>query len=219
MHGLFPEDPMLKLFSHRYASETFDPTAIRPLVSPTQSKLKGAAVAESFTSVPASPSAQYMEAVSSPKRPFLDDGDDGLMPPRKLARGESPLKGAAGRRLDQQRRLQHVNGGTPGHGHLTPQAMIPPLPRDITMLLSLIPNAKYYNPAERFVPEKIMELVRNADIEGKIRSVRAQGQVLPVEVLPQQTGGRFEPARPAYPVPQNLFGPGQSQPGPSWNYR
>src|SRR6266536_5589653 len=132
MGDLFPEDPMLKLFVHRFSSAGFDPTAIRPIISPSQSKPKTIVpTVESVSSIPNSPALKIPEATNSPKRPFVpEEFDDDSLRPRKLARGESPLKGAAGRRLDAQRRLQ-ANGGVTGQGHLTPQSMVPPLPREV----------------------------------------------------------------------------------------
>lgn len=208
MKDLFPEDPTLRLFSHRYSSQTFDPTAIRPVVSPSQSRAKGTAPSiEDTLSVPNSPAPRFMEATNSPKRPFFqEDFEDDSLRPRKLARGESPLKGAAGRRLDAQRRLQ-ANGGTPGQGYMTPQSMVPPLPREVMMLLSVIPNARYYN-VERFSPEKMVELLRKTTIP-----VPSHGQpqpssmpLGPIAIAGGQPAGMFEQP-PTYPRVQTSNAP------------
>lgn len=121
MAELFPEDPKLSLFADRYRGDGFDPTAIRPVISPAfQRRPKIANVMQSIehaSSVPdsprptyeVSPRPQYIQTTNSPKRPFPEDFEDNLNRPRKLARGESPLKGAAGRRLHEQKQAR----GTP----------------------------------------------------------------------------------------------------------
>lgn len=170
MAELFPDDPKLSQFASRYSGEGFDPTGIRLIVSPaTQTRPRG--VMQSIEQPPpamqASPRPQYVQeasrsprpqylqplpATNSPKRPFpTEDLENDLNRPRKLARGESPLKGAAGRRLDQQKRLQQ---GTPSWN-------APPfvVPRDITFLLSIIPRADLYA-ATKFKPEALVRLLR-----------------------------------------------------------
>lgn len=93
----------------------------------------------------------------SPKRP-LEDGDDNAQP-RKLARGESPLKGAAGRRLDAARRNMAASGSTPVG---LPQGPAP-LPREINFLLGIIPPAHTYHET-RFKPEGMVNLLRNINL-------------------------------------------------------
>jgi cleavage stimulation factor subunit 3 len=172
MAELFPEDPKLLRFASRYSGDGFDPTAVRPIVSPTtQMRPKNIVQSiEKTASVPDSPRPQYIQENSprpqyiqqtnSPKRPFpAEDFESDLNRPRKLARGESPLKGAAGRRLDQQKRMQQAQG--------TPQwqANAPPfvVPRDITFLLSIIPRADLYT-ATKFSPESMVRLLSQTNI-------------------------------------------------------
>ncbi|KAI9052607.1 hypothetical protein LZ554_003950 [Drepanopeziza brunnea f. sp. 'monogermtubi'] len=170
MAELFPEDPKLSQFASRYSGVGFEPTGIRLIVSPaTQTRPKG--VMQSIEHPPPamqisprpqyapepsrSPRPQYVQTAvttNSPKRPFpVEDVESDLNRPRKLARGESPLKGAAGRRLDQQKRLQQ---GTPSWN-------APPfvVPRDITFLLSIIPRADLYA-ATKFKPDALVRLLR-----------------------------------------------------------
>lgn len=121
MAELFPEDPKLSQFAHRYSGDGFDPTAIRPVISPAyQQRPKGSNVMQSIeqpqpvqdSPMPVyenSPRPQYLQTTNSPKRPFPEDFENDLNRPRKLARGESPLKGAAGRRLNEQKQAR----GTP----------------------------------------------------------------------------------------------------------
>ena len=138
MATLFPEDPQLQRFSRRFANPIFDPTTVRPIISPrTQMKPVMPAmpnimpsIEEALPNVPppvqvpepriASPATNNINSprlanlpviTNSPKRP-LEDADESAQP-RKLARGESPLKGAAGRRLDAARRNMAANGSTP----------------------------------------------------------------------------------------------------------
>lgn len=137
MAELFPEDPKLSQFASRYSEEGFDPTAIRPIISPAFQRRPKVSIMQSIESVPSisgsprpafnvSPRPQYIQTTNSPKRPFPDDFENELNPPRKLARGESPLKGAAGRRLNEQKQAR----GTP---QWLPNAPAPfAVPRDIT---------------------------------------------------------------------------------------
>jgi len=133
MAELFPEDPKLLRFSERYSSDTFSPADYQPVISTSQVQPKPV-VMQSIESVPSpanqyvnpyvqenSPRPQYIEPfTNSPKRPMpqsFEQLQEELTRPRKIARGESPLKGAAGRRLDQQKRaMQPQNlfqGGAP----------------------------------------------------------------------------------------------------------
>ena len=154
MNELYPEDPSLKLFSERFTSRGFDPTSARPIVSSTQTKSLQTAIPSIEQPAPAVASPAVRQATLSPKRGLPDDFDDGLNPPRKLARGESPLKGAAGRRLDQQKRNQA--SGT------TYQLPPPPLPGQLAFLLSIIPNASHYGPSDlKFDPVETVRLLRD----------------------------------------------------------
>ncbi|KAG4436132.1 hypothetical protein IFR05_008375 [Cadophora sp. M221] len=169
MAEIFPEDPKLSQFAARYSGEGFEPTGTRLIVSPaTQTRPKGVmqSIEQPQAVMPVSPRPQYVQEASrsprpqylqttnSPKRPFpVEDTENELNRPRKLARGESPLKGAAGRRLDQQKRLQQ---GAPSWN-------APPfvVPRDITFLLSIIPRADLYS-ATKFKPEALVRLLQDA---------------------------------------------------------
>ena len=163
MKDLFTEDPSLFVFSSRFTDQDFDPTAIRPIVSPSQSRLKPPPAIENATPDVDQIIQQVTQAaqtVYSPKRPLpLDDSDNDVGRPHKFQRAASPLKGAAGRRLDQQKRsqlpvdpplFQQQQIGAPPHP-LPP----PPLPRDVTFLLSIIPRADTYA-ATRFKPSELV---------------------------------------------------------------
>lgn len=159
MAELFPEDPKLSHFAARFSSERFDPIAARLIISPTQMRTRHNIIPSIEQRDPVvnsprpslrqqnSPRPQFMPSTNSPKRPLPpDDYDESLNPPRKLQRGESPLKGAAGRRLDQSRRVQAA-----------------PIARDITFLLGLLPTSSSYNLA-RFNGNELVRLVRNTHI-------------------------------------------------------
>lgn len=177
MAGLFPEDPQLVLFSKRYSSPTFDPIAVRPVISPFQAKpkllLPLPQAAPSVTDSPVPAPAQLLGAYNSPKRP-LEESDNESLPPRKMVRGESPLKGAAGRRLDAQKRTQLRNEVRAPGGLPAPPP--PTLAREILFLLSIIPHASKYDSVV-MKPEAIVELLRTTDL-GRANDVRqpAQGQ-------------------------------------------
>ncbi|KAF2838611.1 Suf-domain-containing protein [Patellaria atrata CBS 101060] len=167
MHELFPDDPQLSRFAHRYASPGFDPTAIRPIISPTtQAKPRSLPTIGIPPPVKMqdSPRPSVAQVANSPKRP-LEESDNEAFQPRKMIRAESPLKGAAGRRLDAKRNQQraaenHAIGKTPNIGQPLPP---PPLPREISYLLSIIPRAETYK-ASTFAPHKMVELLRNLEL-------------------------------------------------------
>ena len=151
MRDLFPEDPSLQVFAHRFEYENalqkrFDPTAVRVIVSPaSQMREPPGGVVVPSIEVAGGGGIGYLNppgvlGTSSPKRPFGADGSlDG--PARKIARGESPLKGAAGRRMANTSR----SGGTPlqtvatmanASGHWV-------VPQHVNFLLSVLPNARH----------------------------------------------------------------------------
>ena len=175
MVELFPEDPKLSAFASRYTSDKFDPIAARIIVSPAvQLRPKGilpsieqrepASLRNSPFAAPkqdvSSPRPQYLQAINSPKRPFPMDEADDTSRPRKLARGESPLKGAAGRRLDQQRRTQAA-----------------PLPRDISFLVGILPPPETYN-SYRFNATGMVRLIQDTPVPdfGDWRARQDQGR-------------------------------------------
>ncbi|KAH6653827.1 hypothetical protein BKA67DRAFT_517316 [Truncatella angustata] len=160
----FPEDPTLSHFAARFSSDRFNPIAARVIISPA-AQMRPKHIMQSVEQMPGSmrgsphpsvladrsPRPQFLPAVNSPKRPFQPDDDD-VNPPRKVARGVSPLKGAAGRRLDQQRRAQ-------GQGVVTSTGPAP-ISRDITFLLGLIPPSQQYA-APRYKPDGMVRILRD----------------------------------------------------------
>ncbi|KAF1946405.1 mRNA 3'-end-processing protein rna-14 [Clathrospora elynae] len=169
MASLFPEDPQLLRFSQRFASPAFDPISVRHVISPrTQMRpvmpsgmpsIMPSIEDQPMIAIPPQIAVEQQRlaspgVINSPKR-ALEDGDDNAQP-RKLARGESPLKGAAGRRLDAARRnLASTTGGA------TPIAQgPPPLPRGVNFLLGIIPAAHTYRET-RFKADGLVDLLRN----------------------------------------------------------
>ncbi|CAF9943606.1 MAG: mRNA 3'-end-processing protein rna14 [Alectoria fallacina] len=207
MIDLFPEDPALTLFSRRFAQQGFDPTAIRPIISPaTQTRPKASAsIKAEVEGVPDSPQQRINEIINSPKRPLPTDDDDDSPRPRKVARPESPLKGAAGRRLDQQKRNRQpeIPQFTQPVSHPPPP---PPLPRDVMFLLSIIPKAETYH-ATKFSAEQLVKLLRETNIPTSM----AQAPTLPgARGLPQnQPMPPYQPMPPPNPQPQVPYGHSQ----------
>lgn len=95
-----------------------------------------------------------------------------------MPRGESPLKGAAGRRLDalnerrlMQRERERERGGQGQTASYHQQQNMsvqhppppPPLPMGVNFLLSVIPPASQYN-STVFPPQKIVDLLRNIEL-------------------------------------------------------
>lgn len=199
MRDLYPEDAVgLKHFAQRYGSRNFEPTSVRLIVSPTQTKASDFVYAsiEADRSINNSPPTKMSDtmATNSPKRPLpLDDIEDSQ--PRKFARGESPLKGAAGRRMNQQQRTLGANGNfqpTPlSHVQLPPP---PPLPGHLAFLLSIIPKASTYE-FRRFDPSKMVDLLRNVQIpsSGPVRQAPPSQQGLSWPQYPPQTQQHHQP--------------------------
>ncbi len=193
MAELFPEDPRLSRFASRYSGEGFDPMSVRLIVSPTaqmrpknimqsieqqQPSFHNSPRPQYVQEVSKSPRPQYLQATNSPKRPFpTEDLDSDANRPRKLARGESPLKGAAGRRLDQQKRLQQSQG-TPAWQSSSSFVV----PRDITFLLSIIPRPELYT-ATKFSPESLVRLLRETIVPdySTWKTARDESQAPPVQ--------------------------------------
>lgn len=174
MRDLFPEDPMLTLFSRRFIQQGFDPTAIRPIISPaTQARPRAFPSIEAPPSAENTPPNRFAHPTNSPKRPMpFEEPDSEAARPRKIARGESPLKGAAGRRLDQQKRNRQPNELSQYDGLTQSQPQPPPLlPRDVLFLLSIIPKAETYH-ATRFKPEEMVRLIRETDIPSTAAQLR-----------------------------------------------
>ena len=207
MSDLFPEDPSLALFSRRFAQQGFDPTQIRPIISPaTQTKPKSVpSIKAEAEGVPDSPQQRINEIINSPKRPLPTDDDDDSPRPRKVARPESPLKGAAGRRLDQQKRNRQPEMPQFNQPVSYPPPP-PPLPRDVMFLLSIIPKADTYH-ATKFSAEQLVKLLRETNIPTSMA---------PAPPLPGARGPPLNQPMPSYqhmspsiPQPQASYVHGQ----------
>ena len=173
MRETFPDDPRLSSFPQRFAREGFDPTAVRPIISPaTQTRPKAIPSIEPPPSLQNTPPPRFAQSTNSPKRPLpLEESDNEANRPRKLARGESPLKGAAGRRLDQQKRNRQPPDSH-FDGQLGSQPIpAPPLPRDVMFLLSIIPKSSTYH-ATKFNPQEMVRLIRDTPIPSQISQLR-----------------------------------------------
>lgn len=164
MADLFPDDSSLsyyRTFEARFQTENFDPMSARPIISP-QSQARPRLMVPSIENVPGpmhdSPHLGHIGFTNSPKRPLdhtFESDNEGR--PKKFARGESPLAGAAGRRLAAAK-----HGATPSvTGNIYPT--VKPLPSSITFLLSVIPGAEHYN-IHRFSPIRMVELLKHIDL-------------------------------------------------------
>ena len=217
MAELYPDDRSLKQFSSRFVTPTFDPTSVRPVISPTQVRPK-TLIHQSIEDVVAPYETPQLKlstpiATNSPKRPLpFDDLDDG---PRKMLRAESPLKGAAGRRMDAKR-LNGLPAVLPVVQPRPPQ----PLPPAITYLLSLLPKPHYYNDAQ-FNPIKMVNLLRDTDIFDN-SAARSTAPPLHATPQPQSLPHGWQPPfqqHPQAPVMHpGMMPPGQGPPGqpPYW---
>lgn len=198
MNDLFPEDPMLMHFARRFITHGFDPTAIRPIISPaTQAQPKALPSIETPQSAQNSPPSRFIQISNSPKRPLLaDESDNEANRPRKVPRGESPLKGAAGRRLDQQKRNLQPNNAPNNQGQHIQQAPPPPLlPRDVLFLLSIIPKAETYH-ATRFKPDQMVRLLRETTIPSTVPQLRPPPMEVKTQQMPQMMQGQHNGGYP-----------------------
>jgi cleavage stimulation factor subunit 3 len=184
MRELYPEDPSLDQFAHRYATPTFNPMTVRPILSPSQTRPKSM-FPGMIPEARSSPGPQFKDPSSnSPKRPYpADDFDYDSDRPRKFVRAESPLK--QGRRVEQQKRTQQLNGQA-ASGHYKPQGSPAPLPRDVVHLLSIIPGAASYN-ISRLSPEKMVDLLRHVEIPASTAQIPLPANARGLGA-PQQSG-------------------------------
>ncbi|EPS44637.1 hypothetical protein H072_1418 [Dactylellina haptotyla CBS 200.50] len=164
---VFALDPQLKLFQGRHSYKVLNPSSFSPVVSPTQIRPKGSVIR---------PPVALPER--SPKRQ-ADDSDGDVSKnerPRKIPRGESPIKGAAGRRLmDQQKRAAAAAAASreqesrqthhAKHSSMSGQQVSqqPTLPDSIMYLLTMLPSAHSYR-SVRFSPEEIFKLLLSLNI-------------------------------------------------------
>lgn len=204
MRELFPEDPQLRLFAARFTNSDFDPTSVRPLISPAvQARPKALTLPTFIEQRPISaqhsprPSiasvATAPQITLSPKRP-LEDSDNESSRAAKIPRSESPLKGAAGRRLaanrSQLRQELQQNGsdsGTPLPIHVAPPPLpiAPQMPPEVHRLLTLMPRAESYN-ATQFNSSRIVDLLRSIDLSRAQLHRRDIGQMQQMPQLPAQ---------------------------------
>lgn len=190
MRVAFPDDPKLWSFSQRFVEtdspSDFDVTRVQQIISPaTQAKprmpfghgppppLQAAGPGVSPQVPPAAP----IMIVSSPKRSLPDDfAETNAAPVAKIPRGESPLKGAAGRRMQAQQ--ANAMGSTPVMTHSTPISQYsgppapPQLPPGVNYLLSIIPSASTYN-ATRLNPDAMVRLVGGLHVPGSQEELNA----------------------------------------------
>ncbi|KAF2769106.1 Suf-domain-containing protein [Teratosphaeria nubilosa] len=116
MREMFPDEPEIERFSNRFTTRSFDAMAEQIVLSPTQARPKTTFLAPPMTAVSAGmsnlekpslqlgPNGPFVAGpggVTSPKRGFeeISDAESPNRRASKFARAESPLKGAAGRRI------------------------------------------------------------------------------------------------------------------------
>ncbi|ORY12742.1 hypothetical protein BCR34DRAFT_512149 [Clohesyomyces aquaticus] len=221
MSELWPQDPQLSLFAERYSTPTFDPTTTRPIISPkTQMRpammpamMPRPTIEEQPAPAPVLHNIQEkrpspmlnsprvppagLHATNSPKRPF-DDGEADYPYPRKLARGESPIKGAAGRRLAA------AKAGTGRSDGATVFAPAADLPMDVRYLLSIIPAAHTYKET-RFSPEALVRYLQTVDLNKPNQTVRPQFGSTPVPgSASTQAPPSFQPSPMAWGPPSGI---------------
>lgn len=189
MADLYPEEPDISRFSNRFSLPTFDAMHAQLLLSPTQAQPKTempmvAAPPQAMPSIEErrspkaapeillGPNGPY---VASPKRPLEDSDTD--TPQRKFMRAESPLKGAAGMRMQGKATMTASSGG--GGGGFATKTFVPaniaaqqagpvPLPPTIDAFLRILPNAMSYN-GVRFDPTKLVQYMPSVNLQAARR--------------------------------------------------
>ena len=224
MMELYPNETSFSLFARRHAGRGFDICAAKPIISYAAQKKPRAvssielAAAVNAQDTPALDIASTLKRSLSPKR-SLEDSDNELQPPRKLPRADSPLKGAAGRRMDAARRsglrnearANGANSSTPSH---MARPMAPAsLPGPLMHLLAIIPRSSAYT-GMKLNPERMTDLIRNVDM-GKAAYAGAQQQnTAPAPPPPYPQHMSVPPAMPLQPqmtpyAPAPAYGYGQ----------
>lgn len=195
MKELYPDEPDVVRFGNRFALPSFDAMEVQVIISPSQTRpptqqqpmQQALQSTEQMSPLPTGrdllrlgPNGPY---IGSPKR-GLDDSDPEA-PQRKFMRGESPLKGAAGRRMQNHSTSSTIaapavgaSGGFMTKNFVPQPTGPPPLPPGIMYVLSQIPAARHYN-ATQFIPERLVEYLRGVDL-GRAFFRDAKGNIIPV---------------------------------------
>ena len=206
MRDLFPNDPTLSSFKKRFNNNDFNPTDIRPIISPAkQMKPKLMPLIQAITAEAQAPQIN----AASPKRALpTDDADVEIGRPQKIQRiqrTESPLKPLVSQPMVKTNSNQGAHQQQFRPPIPQPPYPLPPLPRDVTYLLSIIPRPDSYT-ATKFDPAKLVGLIRETNVPNHVSH------------LPQNGAGR--PAPPTAPplaqqYPPHMTGPPQpyGQPG------
>ncbi|KAK3715587.1 mRNA 3'-end-processing protein rna14 [Vermiconidia calcicola] len=174
MKEMYPDEPDVSRFGARYALPSFDGMSAQLVISPTQARpAPPQAMIEQSNDIRLGPNGPYI--ARSPKRALDDSDSEG--PARKFMRGDSPLKGAAGRRMQGHQPSSSITAAAPAPlgGFATknyvPAAAAPPvvhpspLPYDLHSLLSRMPHASQYR-STLFDPGKLVEYLKGVDVEG-----------------------------------------------------
>ncbi|KAH9905865.1 suppressor of forked protein-domain-containing protein [Xylariomycetidae sp. FL2044] len=234
MSELFPGDSSVTHFASRFSTEGFNPVTARVIVSPAQQMRpkqimpsiehhhQPGSDRQSIQPLPRadhSPRPQLPPVNNSPKRAYQPEEQDDYGPPRKIARGVSPLKGAAGRRLDQQRRAQ-------GQGATTQTSTPAPLPREITFLLGIIPSAQVF-PQDYYrdpnISHRAIQLIRKTPVpdhaEWKRTVEKMAGQHTQAASSKYPPFGTSDYTQPSRPLSPYGGGVGRVPPQVSNSYR
>ena len=195
MADLYPEELDVSRFSNRFALPSFDAMHAQIIISPTQAQPKDPS---SQLEAPQQPTVTVKEVntpkgpeillgpngpyVASPKRPLEDS--DTESPQRKYFRPESPLKGAAGARMQGKTGAGQSGGGFSTKTYIPPNALgpmgatvgPPMLPPQIEAVLRMLPNAATYN-STRLDAARLVVFLPSINIE-HARALHNAGQLM-----------------------------------------
>jgi len=204
MAEMYPAEPPLARFAARNSLPVFDAIGVQLILSPTQMVPKTLAsslqqpseqplpliASDGAALLPRSPPFEAGQIRLGPNGPYLaspkralEDSDTETGPQRKHLRGsDSPLKGAAGRRVGNPNGNSNgsitTNAGGGSGGFVTksyvpgaapvPAAGPAPLPMEVAYLLSILPPAREYRATE-FDARALVELLGRINLPAKAR--------------------------------------------------
>jgi len=182
MGEMYPHEPELTRFSHRFEMPTFDALKAQLVISPTQTRPRSAFSYPVQQPPPVGGNGEirlgpHGPYITSPKRPLDDSETD--TPSRKFLRGgDSPIKGAAGKRIATGGAMSatvpttnnniNTSGGSggfavknyvPGASNGLPPLPMQLLPDQIMGLLAKLPAANTYQ-VQRFDPGRMVQFLR-----------------------------------------------------------
>ncbi|KAF2864178.1 Suf-domain-containing protein [Piedraia hortae CBS 480.64] len=194
MRDMFPDEPELLRFCHRFRSETFDVILDEVAISPQQERTKPTVAIAAEPMAETAPEGKLQLGpngpyIASPKRRLEEDEEESGRSRKFLRTDSPPLKGAAGRKIANSGGATTstgggtliTNAGSSGSAFITksyipagapqpvPAPPLPPrLPQEVMLFLQMLPSARDYH-SRQFDAQRMVGLMRDIDVE-RLRS-------------------------------------------------